>query len=132
MGILIMGRVTIENCLGKVDSHFDLVLVAAERAKQISSGKKSEISKKGIKTHVTALREIEKETVLVSDLKNTIIDKLQNSYQYIEEDYVSNPVKENYIFEELQSSEFVIGELEEIDADDLFDDGFQEDIQEDK
>ncbi len=127
-----MGRVTIENCLGKVDSHFDLVLVAAERAKQISSGKKSEISKKGIKTHVTALREIEKETVLVSDLKNTIIDKLQNSYQYIEEDYVSNPVKENYIFEELQSSEFVIGELEEIDADDLFDDGFQEDIQEDK
>lgn len=132
MGILIMGRVTVENCLSKVDSHFDLVLVAAERAKQISSGKKSEISKKGIKTHVTALREIEKETVIVADLKNTIIDKLHNSHKYVEEDYVSSPIKENYIFEELQSSEFVVGELEEIDADDLFDDNLQEDIEEDK
>lgn len=116
-----MGRVTIEKCLSKVDSHFDLVLLASERAKQISAGKKSEISKLGIKTHVTALREIEKETVTVESLKDTMMERLNNANQYIdEEDYVSNPVKEGYIFEELQSSEFIAGDLEEIGSDELF------------
>jgi DNA-directed RNA polymerase subunit omega len=117
-----MGRVTIENCLDKVSSHFDLIIVASERAKQISAGKKSDISKKGIKTHVTALREIEKNSVDVNKLKESVIYKLHNS-QAVLDILDDNKSEDDYsIIEELQSSAFVSGELEEIDSETLFED----------
>lgn len=117
-----MGRVTIENCLDKVSSHFDLIIVASERAKQISAGKKSDISKKGIKTHVTALREIEKNSVDVNKLKESVIYKLHNS-QAVLDILDDNKSEDDYsIIEELQSSAFVSGELEEIDSEELFED----------
>lgn len=117
-----MGRVTIENCLDKVSSHFDLIIVASERAKQISAGKKSDISKKGIKTHVTALREIEKNSVDVNKLKESVIYKLHHS-QAVLDILDDNKSEDDYsIIEELQSSAFVSGELEEIDSEELFED----------
>lgn len=116
-----MGRVTIEDCLSKVSSHFDLIIVASERAKQISSGKKSEISKKGIKSHVTALREIEKSVVDVNSLRESIIYKLNNTQQVLDSlDDDSQREDSASIIEELQSSAFITGELEEIDSDELF------------
>ena len=115
-----MGRVTIENCLDKVSSHFDLIIVASERAKQISAGKKSDIDKKGVKTHVTALREIEKNNINIEQLKESMIYKLQNSQSALDV-LDNNKSEEDYsIIEELQSSAFVSGDLEEIDSEQLF------------
>ena len=110
-----MARVTIENCLKKVDGHFDLVLLASERAKQISAGRKSEIVKKGIKTHVTSLREIEEEAVSISALRENIHDRINHLSD------VDDPKEDSDdLVEELQSSEFIAGELEEISNTDEF------------
>ena len=110
-----MARVTIENCLKKVEGHFDLVLLAGERAKQISSGRKSDIVKKGVKTHVTALRDIEENAVSISVLRENIYDRVNHLSENNE------PKEENDdLIEELQSSEFITGELEEIASDDEF------------
>ncbi|MDR0484518.1 MAG: DNA-directed RNA polymerase subunit omega [Alphaproteobacteria bacterium] len=112
-----MARVTIENCLKKVDGHFDLVLLAGERAKQISAGRKSSIIKKGVKTHVTSLREIEENVVSISVLRENLHDRI-NHLNEVEE------AKEDSddLVEELQSSEFIEGELEIIsDNEEFFD-----------
>lgn len=105
-----MARVTIENCLKKVDGHFDLVLLAGERAKQISAGRKSGINKKGVKTHVTSLREIEEDAVSISVLRENIHDRINNIGNNKEDIYEES----DDLIEELQSSEFITGELEEI------------------
>ncbi len=104
-----MARVTIENCLKKVNGHFDLVLLAGERAKQISSGRKSGINKKGIKTHVTSLREIEEDAVSINILRENISDRINNNSSYNEDHDESDD-----LIEELQSSEFISGDVEEI------------------
>ncbi|MCL2566803.1 MAG: DNA-directed RNA polymerase subunit omega [Alphaproteobacteria bacterium] len=111
-----MARVTIENCLKKVDGHFDLVLLAGERAKQISAGRKSSIQKKSVKTHVTSLREIEENVVSISTLRENLHDRINNLAE-------AEEIKEESddLVEELQSSEFIEGELEIIsDNEDFF------------
>ncbi|MDR2008441.1 MAG: DNA-directed RNA polymerase subunit omega [Alphaproteobacteria bacterium] len=111
-----MARVTIENCLKKVDGHFDLVLLAGERAKQISAGRKSSIQKKGVKTHVTSLREIEESVVSVGVLRENLHDRINHLIE-VEESKEEN----DDLVEELQSSEFIEGELELIsDSDNFF------------
>lgn len=55
---ILMARVTVEDCLGRVENRFSLVMVAAKRTKQLMSGVKSKLTNKGDKHHVLALREI--------------------------------------------------------------------------
>lgn len=105
-----MARVIIEDCLEKVPGHFDLVLISAERAKQISSGRKSDITKKGIKSHVTSLREIGSGVISTEKLYNDIIDRLNATNN----DENHEPNIENEIIEEVQTMEFIPGEVEEI------------------
>jgi DNA-directed RNA polymerase omega subunit len=110
-----MGRVTIEKCLHKVGgSHFDLVLIATERAKQISNGKKSEILKKGIKTHVTALREIEEDKLNLQDIRTKLVLDLNNVRSKDEDD---EPKESFEMVEEVQTVDFIHGDLEIIDQD---------------
>ena len=72
-----MARVTVEDCVDKVPNRFDLVLLAAHRARQISGGAELTIDRDRDKNPVVALREIADETVLPAQLSESSIGGLQ-------------------------------------------------------
>ncbi|WP_417317545.1 DNA-directed RNA polymerase subunit omega [Emcibacter sp.] len=72
-----MARVTVEDCVDKVPNRFELVLVAAQRARQISSGAPLTVDRDNDKNPVVALREIAEETVKPDDLEEAIIHGMQ-------------------------------------------------------
>ena len=72
-----MARVTVEDCVDKIPNRFDLVLMAAQRARQISGGADLTIDRDRDKNPVVALREIAEETVKPRDLKEAIVTNLQ-------------------------------------------------------
>ncbi|CAN5182068.1 hypothetical protein BH24PSE1_BH24PSE1_09270 [soil metagenome] len=72
-----MARVTVEDCVAKIPNRFDLVLLAAQRARQISGGDDLTIDRDRDKNPVVALREVAEETVKPKDLKEAIIHNLQ-------------------------------------------------------
>lgn len=72
-----MARVTVEDCIDKVDNRFELVLLAGHRARMISSGSPITIDRDNDKNPVVALREIADETVSPEDLKEDLIHSLQ-------------------------------------------------------
>lgn len=72
-----MARVTVEDCIDKVDNRFELVLLAGHRARQISSGTDITIERDNDKNPVVALREIADETLSPADLKEDLIHSLQ-------------------------------------------------------
>lgn len=72
-----MARVTVEDCVDKVTNRFDLVLLAAQRAREISGGAELTIDRDRDKNPVVALREIADETVFPDELKESLIQALQ-------------------------------------------------------
>ena len=72
-----MARVTVEDCVDKVSNRFDLVLFAAQRARQISGGADLTIDRDRDKNPVVALREIAEETVRPDQLEDSIVGALQ-------------------------------------------------------
>jgi len=72
-----MARVTVEDCIDKVDNRFELVLLAGHRARQISQGAQITIDRDNDKNPVVALREIADETLSPGDLKEDLIHSLQ-------------------------------------------------------
>ena len=72
-----MARVTVEDCEDKVDNRFDLVLLAARRARQISAGAPITVDRNKDKNPVVALREIAEETILAKDLQEAVFYGLQ-------------------------------------------------------
>ncbi|MEO1746849.1 MAG: DNA-directed RNA polymerase subunit omega [Pseudomonadota bacterium] len=72
-----MARVTVEDCIDKVDSRFDLVLLAAHRARQVSQGSAITVDRDNDKNPVVALREIADETLSPGDLREDLIHSLQ-------------------------------------------------------
>jgi DNA-directed RNA polymerase subunit omega len=72
-----MARVTVEDCVDKVSNRFELVLLAAHRARAVSSGAPITIERDNDKNPVVALREIADETVSPEDLKEDLIHSLQ-------------------------------------------------------
>jgi len=72
-----MARVTVEDCVDKVSNRFDLVLLAAQRARQISGGADLTIDRDRDKNPVVALREIAEETVKPKHLEESIVGNLQ-------------------------------------------------------
>ena len=78
-----MARVTVEDCIDKVDNRFDLVLMASHRARAISSGAPISVQRDNDKNPVVALREIADETISPGDLKEDLIHSLQ---KYVEVD----------------------------------------------
>lgn len=68
-----MARVTVEDCIEKVANRFELVMVAAQRARKIGSGAALTLPRDNDKNPVIALREIAADTVLVADLKEDLI-----------------------------------------------------------
>jgi len=72
-----MARVTVEDCVDKVPNRFDLVLLASQRAREISGGAELTIDRDRDKNPVVALREIAEETVVPTELHETMINSLQ-------------------------------------------------------
>ncbi|MER8386011.1 DNA-directed RNA polymerase subunit omega [Mesorhizobium sp. M0166] len=72
-----MARVTVEDCIDKVDNRFELVLLAGHRARQISQGAQITVPRDNDKNPVVALREIAEETLSPDDLKEDLIHSLQ-------------------------------------------------------
>ncbi|MCB1782840.1 MAG: DNA-directed RNA polymerase subunit omega [Alphaproteobacteria bacterium] len=72
-----MARVTVEDCIDKVSNRFELVMVAAQRARKIGSGAQLTVSRDNDKNPVVSLREIAGETVTPADLKEEIITSYQ-------------------------------------------------------
>lgn len=78
-----MARVTVEDCIDKVNNRFELVLLAAHRARMISSGSAITVPRDNDKNPVVSLREIAEQTVTPDDLKEELIHSLQ---KYVEVD----------------------------------------------
>jgi DNA-directed RNA polymerase subunit omega len=72
-----MARVTVEDCIDKVENRFELVLLASHRARMISSGSQITIDRDNDKNPVVALREIAEEKIIPEDLKEEFIHSLQ-------------------------------------------------------
>ncbi|WP_089176025.1 DNA-directed RNA polymerase subunit omega [Bosea sp. AS-1] len=72
-----MARVTVEDCIDKVDNRFELVLLAAHRARTIASGASILVPRDNDKNPVVALREIADEKLTPEDLKEELIHSLQ-------------------------------------------------------
>jgi DNA-directed RNA polymerase subunit omega len=76
-----MARVTVEDCIDKVPNRFDLVLLAAHRAREISSGSSLTVERDNDKNPVVALREIADETVTAGNLRESSIESLQRQIE---------------------------------------------------
>ncbi|MEM8834039.1 MAG: DNA-directed RNA polymerase subunit omega [Pseudomonadota bacterium] len=72
-----MARVTVEDCIDKVENRFELVMVASQRARKIGSGAPLTIDRDNDKNSVVSLREIAEETVEVEELKEDLIHSNQ-------------------------------------------------------
>ena len=72
-----MARVTVEDCVLKVPNRFDLVMVAAQRSRDISAGAPLTVERDNDKNPVVALREIAEETVNIEDLGDALIQGMQ-------------------------------------------------------
>jgi DNA-directed RNA polymerase subunit omega len=99
-----MARVTVEDCEDKVSNKFDLVLLAARRARQISAGAPITIERDNDKNPVVALREIAEETVKAGDLNEAVLYGLQKHVEVDEpeEDDISLLLAEQKLSENNQ------------------------------
>lgn len=76
-----MARVTVEDCVDKIENRFELVLLAGHRARQISSGSEITVPRDNDKNPVVALREIAEETLSPGDLEEDLIHSLQKQVE---------------------------------------------------
>ena len=80
-----MARVTVEDCIDKVDSPYELVLVAKERATQLNSGTEPSLDRDNDKHTVIALREIAEEKIKVSELTDSAVYKLRKHVEQVDD-----------------------------------------------
>lgn len=76
-----MARVTVEDCVDKISNRFDLVLLAAHRARELSTGAEITVSRDSDKNPVVALREIAEETLTVDQLHEAAIESHQTQIE---------------------------------------------------
>ncbi len=87
-----MARVTVEDCIDKVPNRFELVLLAAHRARAIAGGQPITVERDNDKNPVVALREIAEETVSPADLKELLIHSIQKQVEVDEPEPEETPV----------------------------------------
>jgi len=87
-----MARVTVEDCVDKVENRFELVLLASHRARMISSGAPLTIDRDNDKNPVVALREIADQSIAPEDLKEDLIHSLQKYVEVDEPEVESVPL----------------------------------------
>ncbi len=99
-----MARVTVEDCIDKIPNRYELLMVAAQRAKDIASGAPITVSRDNDKNPVIALREIADETVSIEELQKSLVMGLQ---KYVE---VEEPEEEEL---EIMAAEKELADLDE-------------------
>jgi DNA-directed RNA polymerase subunit omega len=90
-----MARVTVEDCVDKVQNRFELVLLAAHRARSIATGSAITIEPENDKNPVIALREIADQTIPPDDLREGLIHSIQKNVEVDEPEAVAAPVLAN-------------------------------------
>ncbi|MBR1948965.1 MAG: DNA-directed RNA polymerase subunit omega [Alphaproteobacteria bacterium] len=99
-----MARVTVEDCIDKIPNRYELLMVAAQRAKDISSGSPLTLDRDNDKNSVVALREIAEETVSIEELQRSLVMGLQ---KFVE---VEEPEEEEL---EIMAAERELADLDE-------------------
>ena len=99
-----MARVTVEDCIDKIPNRYELLMVAAQRAKDIAAGSPITVAKDNDKNPVIALREIAEETVSIEELQKSLVMGLQ---KYVE---VEEPEEEEL---EIMAAEKELADLDE-------------------
>jgi DNA-directed RNA polymerase subunit omega len=118
-----MARVTVEDCVVKVPNRFDLVLLAAQRAREITSGAPLSVDRDDDKNPVVALREIAEETVALNHLRDSLVRGMQKHVEIDEPE--DTPDLEQTLFGIVDPIGSVVGE-------DLIDEeGVEEELEED-
>jgi DNA-directed RNA polymerase subunit omega len=93
-----MARVTVEDCIDKIENRFDLVLMASHRARMISSGSQITVARDNDKNPVVALREIADSHLTPGDLKEDLIHSLQKHVEVDEPEAEAAPPMVNNAF----------------------------------
>ena len=132
-----MARITVEDCIDKFPSRFELVLVASNRARKLYSGENPTVEKDNDKNTVIALREIAQETITQDQLKNDLIEEYQTTSisddedlieqeNQTEEDKKTDDFFENSEINQLQSSDLNKSQEEEINNQEIVEDAIDE------
>lgn len=87
-----MARVTVEDCVDKVANRFELVLLAAHRARSITNGNAMTVEPENDKNPVVALREIAERTISADDLREGLISSIQKNTEVDEPEAVAAPL----------------------------------------
>jgi DNA-directed RNA polymerase subunit omega len=87
-----MARVTVEDCVDKIPNRFELVLVAAHRARALTTGSAITIERENDKDAVVALREIAEQTISPGDMRERLIHSIQKQVEIDEPEAVAAPV----------------------------------------
>ena len=103
-----MARITVEDCIDKFPSRFELVLVASNRARKLHSGEDPTVEIDNDKNTVIALREIAEETITAENLKNDLIEEYQTTTFAEDEDI--NDIEDNTAENQSEGSELEIDE----------------------
>ncbi len=119
-----MARITVEDCIDKFPSRFELVLVASNRARKLHSGEDPTVEKDNDKNTVIALREIAQETMTVDQLKNDLVEEYQTTS--FSEDEEINENDENLLTDNNSSIENEISHEEVSDNENIEEDSVNE------
>ena len=123
-----MARVTVEDCIEKVQNRFDLVLIAASRARQISAGAEITVPEDRDKNSVISLREIAEETVAADALRDNVIQTMQRYVEVDEpeEDDMEAQMLSHQFADNIEESEVLVADpspSEDVGGEILFQDG---------
>ncbi len=99
-----MARITVEDCIDKFPSRFELVLVASNRARKLHTGENPTVEIDNDKNTVIALREIAEETLKIEDLKNDLIEEYQTTGFTEDEDLNESEENSDQIQNELENN----------------------------
>ena len=108
-----MARVTVEDCIDKVDNRFELVLLAGHRARMISQGEVITVERNNDKNPVVALREIADEALSIGDLKEDLIHSLQ---KHVEIDEPEMNIVPEEMVEEVTAGDTIIVQDERVET----------------
>ena len=123
-----MARVTVEDCIEKVQNRFDLVLIAASRARQILAGAEITVPEDRDKNSVIALREIAEETVNADILRDNVIQTMQRYVEVDEpeEDDMEAQMLSHQFADNIEESEVLVADpspYEDVGGESSFQDG---------
>ena len=111
-----MARITVEDCIDKFPSRFELVLVASNRARKLYAGENATVEVDNDKNPVIALREIAEETISSEQLKSDLVEEYQTNTFGEDEDI--NEIEDNSEENQFESNELDVEETQQYDEND--------------